>query len=423
MGFPKTTGVLVLLLSAEAVLISALINNQDVEAGRRYGLSPDHFYGYRAEYLWLQNYLSTYQCEPSRDVFAAEFPSFRFSDHYDVRSATDMVFKAHGKKCITTAMTDAMEQLGMGDVNSAYDTLVSSKPLRTNPKPRRLLTDLDFLDNWEDGSPAIETPYRSLNRVTGGMKPGQLWYLAARPGQGKSAHLVNIVTKAVLDGCKVKFYSLEMAESEVRARFHALLATKFGYKGITLNAIRDRTLDKDTYKRFVTELQDKIENSGGGLDIHTPKEGLVTPGLVANGAENYHLNVVDYIGLMRADSGMRAVEDWRNLASISNDLKLTTTAASTAFLVASQINREGDTRGDEPPRLVNLAGSDALGQDGDLVITMRTLSNVTTTFSVEKNRHGPTAKFHTKFDPNEGNFGEISPEEAQDLQITVDVAA
>ncbi len=404
-------------LSAEAVLLSALLNNQDVLAGQKYGLSVEHFFGYKSEYQWLLNYVENYKCEPSKDAFSVAFPNFQYHSHEDVRSACDMVFKAYGKKNLTSAMTEAAEFLALGDLDVAYKTLVDAQPLRTHAKPKRLLTDLDFLDDWEKPQTVLHTPYNTLNRVTGGMRPGQLWYFAARPGQGKSAHLVNMVAEAVRAGARVKFYSLEMSEAEVRARFHALLANHYGYKGISLTGIRDRTVDLHTYKQFVTELQDKMEDTGGGLDIHTPAQGLVTPGLISNTAENYHLNVVDYIGLMRQVSGSRAVDDWRNLASISNDLKLIAGSCATTLLVASKINREGETREGIPPRLVNLAGSDALGQDGDVVITLAGIQNVTSALSVEKNRHGPSARFYTEFDPDRGNFKEITADEADARQM------
>ena len=405
------------ILSGEAILVSALLNNHDVMAGRSYGLSPSHFVGYKDEYNWLLNYYETYGSEPSWDSFKQAFPTFRASDHEDVRSACDMVFKAHGKRQITTAMSEAVDLLGMGDVSSAYNTLVAAEPLRTSPKPRRLLTDMDFLDEWDAPQSIIDTPYRTLNRLTGGIRAGQIWYLAARPKNGKSAHMVNMVKRAVLDGCRVKFYSLEMSEMEVRARFHAALAHHYGYKGITLTAIRDRSVDRHDYKTFVGDLQDRLAACGGSLDIHTPKQGLVTPGVIAASADEYHLNCVDYIGLMRGDGGSRAVDDWRNLAAISNDLKLMAGAHNTAMLVASQINRDGES-GKEPPKLANLAGSDALGQDGDVILTMRAMSHdVATVFSVEGNRHGPSGKFYTRFDPNIGEYSEITAEQAEDMAV------
>ena len=406
-------------LSGEAILLSALINNGDVLSARSYGVTPSHFVGYQAHYNWLLNYYETYGVDPSKDAFRQAFPDFRFSDHEDVRSAVDMVFMAHAKRQMTTAMSEAVDHLGVGEVEEAFKALMSAEPQRTSPTPRKLLTELDFLDEWDLPTSSIDLPYRTLQRLTGGIRSGQIWYLAARPKNGKSAHLVNIVKKAVLDGCRVKFFSLEMSEMEVRARFHAALARHYGYKNITLAAIRDRSVDKHDYKTFVGELQERLEDTGGALDIHTPRQGLVTPGVIAATAGEYHLNAIDYIGLMRRDDGGRT-QDWQNLASISNDLKLMAGQHNTAMLVASQINRDGDA-GKEPPKLSNLAGSDALGQDGDVVLTMRALPhNVASCFSVEGNRHGPGGKFYTAFDPDTGNFEEITAERAEDLQIAAE---
>lgn len=407
-------------LSGEAVLISALLSNGDVGAAKRHGITPTHFVGYSEEYNWLLNYIEQYGHDPSKDIFRVAFPHFTFSEHTELRSACDMVFKSYGRIQITTAMSEAMDHMNLGDVTLAANTLNGVKILRTHPKPKRVLTDMGFLDNWDEPMLSIDTPYRTVNRHTGGMRPGNLWYLAGRPGQGKSAHLVNFVVNAVLQGCRVKFYSLEMNENEVRARFHAALATHYGYKGIDLNGIRDRSIDSHVYKEFVGELSDLLQGSGGSLDMHSPKEGLVTPGLVANGAEEYHLNVIDYIGLMRGDGGGRT-QEWQNLAAISNDLKCTAGSSESVFLVASQINREGEV-GKEPPKISNLAGSDALAQDGDVVITMRSWQhNVATRMSLEKNRHGLGGiRFQTVFDPNHGVFPEITVEQADELALAAE---
>jgi hypothetical protein len=46
-------------LSGEALLISALINVGDIQEGQHYGLSVGDFRGYKDEYNWLLNYVST----------------------------------------------------------------------------------------------------------------------------------------------------------------------------------------------------------------------------------------------------------------------------------------------------------------------------------------------------------------------------
>lgn len=403
-------------LTAEQLLLSALINSQDVKSAATYGMTPEYFAGFRSEYVWLLNYVDNYDTQPSREVFLAAFPDFRLGSHEDVRSAVDMVFRAYGRRAMVKAMTEAYTALDLDDVEIAWATLQAAEPRRTQSKPRKLLTDLGFLDRWDEARIAIEIPYPTIQRHTGGLEAGNLWYWAARPGAGKSAHLVNIAAHSVLAGNRVRCFSLEMSEAEVRGRFHALLARKYGYPHITLNDIRSRRVDKHDYKTFVGELEDRLRNSGGELTIHTPANGPVTPGVIAAGANEWDLNVIDYVGLVKIDGGGASVDDWRLAAKVSNSLKETALGQSTAILAAAQINRDGD-HGNAPPKLRNLAQSDALGQDADVLITGRAHPhNVGSHLSIEKNRHGPSgAQVHTLFDPNVGDFKEVTEDAINSL--------
>jgi replicative DNA helicase len=332
-----------------------------------------------------------------------------------------MVHQGVNRRRITTAMTDAADQLHLNDASMAYEILTAAKPKHALAPPRPLLTDHEHLNTWGEHRYFVELPYPTLQRFTGGIRQGNLWYVAGRPGQGKSAHLVVMSRKGLLTGNRVLFHSLEMSEEEVRARFHACLATEMGYPSITLSNLRDRSVDRDTYKRFIGELADRMKDTGGHLDVHTPADGPVSPSTVAARCGEYDMTVIDYVGLMAQDGGGRAIDDWRVMAGISNALKTIALAQGTAMVCAAQINREGET-GSAPPKVKNLAQSDALGQDADVVLTMRAKPHdVATDFSLEKNRHGSSGiRFYTTFDPNTGGFTEITGEHAEDLVINAE---
>lgn len=408
-------------VSAEALLISALITTESVGEEVSYGISASDFEGYSDEYTWLVNYVATYHCQPTRDIFRLKFPGFLFSEHTDIRSAAEMVHQSANRRRLSTAISEAMDLLHLGDAEAAHALLRAAEPRRAMAKVRPLLSDTAHMDSWDQRPYAVELPYPTLQRHTRGIRAGNLWYLAARPGQGKSAHLASIASKAVLDGNRVLFYSLEMSEEEVRARFHVCLAKPMGYPAITMDALMGRLADRAMYREFHERLADRLEECQGTLDVHTPADGPVTPSTVAARAGEYDLTVIDYVGLMGADGGGRAVDDWREMAKISNSLKTTALAHKTALLCAAQINRDGET-GTAPPKVKNLAQSDALGQDGDVVLTMRAKPhNVATVFSLEKNRHGASGiRFHTTFDLNTGDFTEISGDHAEDLVLNAE---
>lgn len=149
--------------------------------------------------------------------------------------------------------------------------------------------------------------------------------------------------------------------------------------------------------------------------------GRVSPGVVANRAQDYDLNIVDYVGLMYTDDGRPAIKDWREMAEISNQLKEIALSKSARIIGASQINREGDTHGRRPPRLKTLAQSDHLGNDGDVVLTMKRYG-LATVLSAEKNRHGEAERlFYTNFLPNDGDFREIDADTAEERRLDAEM--
>src|SRR4051812_6132377 len=173
--------------------------------------------------------------------------------------------------------------------------------------------------------------------------------------------------------------------------------------------IRDRRIDMKLYKEFIQHL-DESGQINGILDIHTPKDGRVTPSVVNTRAGDYDLSIIDYVTLMHTDNGSSAIDDWRTAGTLSNRLKEIALSATTGVLGAAQINRDGisETR---PPKLSNLSQSDVLSQDGDVVVTMvgqPSVQKVVSHFSLEKNRHGQSGiPFYTTFQPNVGIYRDI----------------
>ena len=258
-------------VSAEALLVSALLNNQAVGEERSYGITEAFFEGYADEYNWLGSYLITYGSQPTCEIFKHQFPNFPLMEHADIRSAADMVHRGMNRRRLTEAISDAVDLLHLDDTGAAYAALMAAEPRRAAAQPRAILTDTGHLAEWDQRPYSIELPYPSLQRHTGGIRAGNLWYIAARPGQGKSAHLVSIAVQAVLDGNRVLFYSLEMSEEEVRARFHACMASKLGYPSLTLTNIRNRNVERATYRKFHEELAERLEAAYGVPWTCTPR--------------------------------------------------------------------------------------------------------------------------------------------------------
>lgn len=404
----------------EALLISALLAEGDALAAARYGITPEYFLGYGQEYSWIIEFERQYHTTPTIDEFCDRYPDFPFKQYSEIRYAADEVRDNWFKSKAIEVITDANDALRRNQVGEAYRMLSQYEYTRTSAVPTSS-RDASFLDTWEEPQKGVEVPYATLQKLTGGIRPGNLWYLAARLGQGKSAYLLDIATHAMMAGKRVLYYSLEMNDHELRSRQHSILARKFKRTDFTTTELLRRKVDLHSYKTFMAEVEANLPHNGD-MHIHTPADGPVSPSTVASRASEYDLIVIDYATLMTTDSGEHASTDWRTATQISNRLKQVALAHNVPILAAAQINRDGET-GDLPPKVKNLAQADALGQDGDVVITMRARThNVASVFSLEKNRHGASGvRWYTVFDVDNGVFHEITEEKAERLVLDAEI--
>lgn len=404
----------------ESLLISAMINSYDAAGPKGYGVHPEHFFGYRAEYDWVLSFAERHGRTPTSTETATVFGDFPFSeDQEDIKWPASEVVRQYSSRRLGKAILAASRDIQSGEIEEAFKHFENVTLHTVAEKPKSLLSDDSFLDHYDaEPQKRIALPWATVQNATDGIAPGELWYLAARPGQGKSWSMLTMAAHAVMAGEKVVMYSLEMSKPQVQLRMHTLLARMLG-EPITLWGLKTRNHTTEEYRQLLKKIDSDVP---GSFDLRTPADGITTPSVVAAHAEEYDLNIVDYIGLMKADGGGRAIDDWRVIASMSNDLKQIALAKNTRLLVASQINRDGDSSGGRrPPQLKHMAQSDALGQDGDGVITMVQYGKGVTMYSLEKYRDGESGKtWFTRFDPNTGNFDEVDSETAADIRDATD---
>src|SRR6476646_770886 len=243
--------------SSEALLISALINLQDVEQGPALGISPEYLIGYQAEYRWLISYLASYKTQPSWAGFKSKFPDFPQQDHTDVLFAAEEIRHDHTRRLIVKAIRDAGHLVREGDIEEAYLRLGEIR-LTDNKTPLRdVLVDETFLDDYGKPIETIGTTLGTLTGVTGGMRRGDLCIYAARTGVGKSWLLANQAILSAMAGLKVIYFSLEMSEEQLRSRLHAIASARLGMD-VKHSELHRRTLDLLSYKKLIYKIKESV---------------------------------------------------------------------------------------------------------------------------------------------------------------------
>ncbi len=232
----------------------------------------------------------------------------------------------------------------------------------------------------------IETGIKDLNEVTGGLYPGDLTVIAARPSVGKSALGLSLMLDAVLryghKGIGAAFYSLEMPRSDVYVRLACSLAgvpTQIAMGRAKDAEGRAHRLSASAMANFTAAcrvLEGRkfwIDHAPGltiaKLDAHI--QGLKAEYDKTDDAGNQERRValvfVDYLGLMRGKGENRV----QQVSAISSGLKELALKHNVAMVALAQLNREVEKRGDEnklsKPQLADLRDSGSIEQDADNV--------------------------------------------------------
>lgn len=246
----------------------------------------------------------------------------------------------------------------------------------------------------------IATGFTDLDRMTGGLKDGQLIIIAARPSMGKSAFATNIAEAACLEnGTPTALFSLEMTGEELMER---VLCTQTGIK---LQRVRDGFMSKDEMQRLGAKV---IDVAGAPLYLdETPALSIAAFRARARRAVAKHgvkLLIIDYLQLMKG-STKRAQQDRRlEIDEISSGLKATAKELGVPVIALSQLNRDAEERAE--PKLSHLRESGSIEQDADIVALLHRPERVShkeedkgkAVLILAKQRNGPVGRIELYFD-------------------------
>lgn len=256
-----------------------------------------------------------------------------------------------------------------------------------------------------DATRGVPTGFRYLDELTGGLRPGQLVVVAARPSVGKSTLGLDFARHAALEaGVTTCFFTLEMDRHELTKRLIA------SHAGVRLTHLDRSTVTPDEWQR-VAKTTPLLARAPLFLD-DTANLGLATIRAKARRLRQRHglgLIVVDYLQLMQADrrTDSRQVE----VSDNSRGLKLLAKELSIPVVALAQLNRGVEQRADKRPLLSDMRESGAIEQDADIVLFVHrddvydpALRPGEADLIVAKHRNGPTGVVPVAFQPQFSRF-------------------
>jgi replicative DNA helicase len=317
---------------------------------------------------------------------------WQLTDHAPFASAATTyaeIVAAHGMhrrmKAIAAGLLQLSPQMSAQGMVEFAQRMVDEAGGQQKSKLRFVADILpDVIERMKSSDLFVPSPWPSLNKVIGGLRPGAVYVVGARPGVGKTVVAAQIAAELSKHG-GVAFASLEMSQTELVGR---LISERLG---IFVGKVKDGTMtDRDW--ATIHARRAEVEN----LKIAVDDRASVSPADIRQFARAVKREaglsgvVVDYLQLMSS----AAKQDRHVVVSeFSRQMKIMAKDLQVPVILLSQLNRQSEQRADAAPKLSELRESGAIEQDADVVILLSRRGEPRSeelVMDVAKNRHGTT---------------------------------
>jgi replicative DNA helicase len=264
----------------------------------------------------------------------------------------------------------------------------------------------------KEGNPiGIHTGLKRLDNILHGFQRGGVYVLAARPGMGKTAFLLNSARLTADKGNNVLIFSLEMPKSALINRMAV------AHSGIDSELFKQGRLTQDEHISLAESL-DQLSK----LPISINDTGSISIQQIRAQAKKMKrkgkcdIIMIDYLQLMDM-SRMKGKSTNDEVSACSRAIKILAKDLDVPVILLSQLNRGVEGRNDKRPMLSDLRDSGAIEQDADAVIFIHrdiyySKSNEDKnkcSVIVAKNREGRTGELDIWVDDCITNFKDEAP--------------
>ncbi len=255
----------------------------------------------------------------------------RFTDSDDLSFIKDRTIEFCKNQKIKAAILQSVQLLSAGKYDEIKHAIDEAMKAGTDRNiGHEYATDIAsrFTENKRN---TIPTPWDIINEVMdGGLGTGEMGVFVAPAGIGKSMALVNIAADAVKKGMNVIYYTLELSETYVGARFDSY------YTGIPSQDL----------KFHQEEAEDAIRKLKGKLVIKQYPTKTATVNTLSAHIDKCVMQgfkpdvvIVDYADLLRDTGQKGAVRNDIMLGNIYEDLRGLAGTYQIPLYTASQANR------------------------------------------------------------------------------------
>jgi len=282
-----------------------------------------------------------------------------------------------------------------------------------------VIDQIDEAYSNPDSLRGLPTGFSDFDKMTGGLRPGDLVIVAGRPSMGKTTLAVNMAEYAALKPgdkrASVAIFSMEMPSEQVITRMLSSIG------GVPLHNLRSGKISDDDWVR-ITSATSQLSEAKIFVD-ETPALSPTELRARARRVKREHgldLIVVDYLQLMQVPGNKenRATE----ISEISRGLKVLAKELACPVIALSQLNRGVEQRENKKPVMSDLRESGAIEQDADMILLIyreevydrQTTKKGIAEIDLVKHRNGEIGTFVLTFQGQFTRFANYVPDSYAD---------
>lgn len=277
-----------------------------------------------------------------------------------IETCTEAITQAFDDPASVTTLIDTVES----EVLKIREVADTEEGETVEDALEQVIISLDKIIRNEKDALGISTGYPVLDKMAGGLRPGEMFIIAARPAMGKTSFVMNIVEEVVLNQKRAAMvFSLEMTTQQLVQR---MLISRARYNFTKLIP------GTSPIQRDLTNIQKaagEIRTAPLFID-DTPSISISELRAKARRKHREHglaMIAIDYLQLMRSTSKQADASREREVAEISAGLKGLAKELNIPILVLAQLNRGPEARTGGKPRMSDLRESGSIEQDADLI--------------------------------------------------------
>lgn len=302
-------------------------------------------------------------------------------------------------------LTEGIVRVQVSDIESA-GSIISREYDRIDESAQKIQRN-EAVDN------GIKTGFTDLDQLFLGWQKGDFIIDAGRPGQKKTALMLNIALN-VADKQKktVAIFELEMSKQQLIQRLIAQIT------GIDTQRLRTGNLMEHEWPLFTqaVELIDSLNLYIDDTPSITPEQMLKKCRIIKN-RYGLDLIVTDYLQLMGTGGKKYSENRTQEVSYISRSMKLLAREMNAPLLAGAQLSRAVEQRTDKRPVLSDLRESGGLEQDADIVMfnhfadqyEKSSAKHNVAEIIIAKHRNGPTGSAELIYRPSFTRFEDAAP--------------